>query len=157
MLVVWEPILPTDWEPPSSSTLARISDARARQFWDPDHEISNAMKERARRLPSGPAPNSAGGFYWDQAIVFAPHVRWEKDLSPTFWQGPVFEVIPHLATALSELTRSSEIGADHGETKAVRSGKPTLLCGFARDRFASRKSTAECCSPRLRGSALEFE
>ena len=37
VLVIWEPILATDWKAPSHSTLARIPDRRARQFWDPKH------------------------------------------------------------------------------------------------------------------------
>jgi hypothetical protein len=32
VLVIWEPILTTDWKAPSRSTLARISDRRAKQF-----------------------------------------------------------------------------------------------------------------------------
>ncbi len=101
MLVVWEPILVTDWGSPSASTLARISDIRARQFWDPGHLISNALKEMAAHRPSQPATNSGKGFYWDQAMVYAPHSQWERAPQPTFWKGPVYRVTPGLEEALS--------------------------------------------------------
>jgi hypothetical protein len=63
-------------------------------------------------MPSGPNPNSAGGFYWDQAVVFAPDVRWENVSPPSFWEGPVFEIIPNLATALGRMTHTADIGAN---------------------------------------------
>lgn len=101
VLVVWEPILVTDWGAPSSSTLARISDIRARQFWDPSHEVSVALEKMGRQMTAGPRPNSGKGFYWDQAIVFAPQARWENDPAPAFWQGPVYQIIPGLEGSLS--------------------------------------------------------
>jgi len=51
VLVVWEPILPTDWRPPSGSTLGRIPDGRVRQFWDAKHIVSAELKDRATRTP----------------------------------------------------------------------------------------------------------
>ena len=45
VFVVWEPILPTDWSKPSTSALARISDGRVRQFWDPNHTLSAVLKK----------------------------------------------------------------------------------------------------------------
>jgi hypothetical protein len=101
VLVVWEPILVTDWSAPSGGTLARISDTRARQFWDPNHEVSVALEKMARQIGSAPRTNSGKGFYWDQAIVFAPQSRWENDKAPSFWQGPVYQVIPALEESLS--------------------------------------------------------
>jgi hypothetical protein len=41
VLVVWEPILRSDWSRPTRPVLARISDPRAKQFWDKDHLIAN--------------------------------------------------------------------------------------------------------------------
>ena len=51
-LIVWEPILATDWKSPSGNTLARIPDRRARQFWDPEHVVASALKPA--RGPSAP-------------------------------------------------------------------------------------------------------
>jgi hypothetical protein len=101
VFVVWEPILVTDWGAPSGSTLARISDARARQFWDPNHEVSVALEKMAREITPAPRPNSGRGFYWDMAIVFAPQARWENDPPPLFWRGPVYQIIPALEGSLS--------------------------------------------------------
>lgn len=52
VLVVWEPILATDWRSPSGSTLARISDLRVRQFWDPKHVVATTLSEFAKKNPS---------------------------------------------------------------------------------------------------------
>jgi len=101
MLVVWEPILLTDWGPPRTSTLSRISDGRVRQFWDPKHLVSATLKKMASQTTSGPAPERHERYYWDQALVFAPNVKWESEPRPSFWQGPVYRVIPGLETALS--------------------------------------------------------
>lgn len=100
MVVVWEPILPTDWEPPRSSTLSRISDTRVRQFWDPKHLISAILKSRVTRRPSDRQPPNEG-YYWDMALLFAPNTKWENDPRPSFWQGPVYRVIPGLEAALA--------------------------------------------------------
>jgi hypothetical protein len=100
VLVVWEPILVTDWRPPSESTLARISDIRAQQFWDPEHEVSKALSRMANSMPSKPKPNSGQGFYWDEAILYSPHSKWKDAPMPSFWRGPVYKVILGLGTAL---------------------------------------------------------
>ncbi len=102
VLVVWEPILVTDWGAPSGGALARISDARARQFWDPHHVISVALEKMARQIAPAPGPNSGKGFYWDMAIAFAPHARWENDPAPSFWRGPVYQIVPALGQSLSK-------------------------------------------------------
>jgi hypothetical protein len=39
VFVVWQPILPTDWAPPTTFVMNRIPDRRARQYWDPDHVV----------------------------------------------------------------------------------------------------------------------
>lgn len=100
MLVVWEPILLTDWQPPSGSTLARISDIRAQQFWDPQHEVSKALS----RIEE---PDPREKFHWDTAILYAPHSEWKDAPMPLFWRGPVYRVIPGLETAISEIARQT--------------------------------------------------
>ena len=72
MLVVWEPILATDWRQASGSTLGRIADGRARQFWDPKHVVSAELKDRATQTPPQPKPNCCiqNGFCWDEAILY---------------------------------------------------------------------------------------
>lgn len=106
MLVVWEPILPGDWEPPKSSTLSRISDSRVRQFWDPKHLISATLKKIAAQNPTEPKLDPGERYYWDLALLFDPNTKWETDPHPSFWQGPVYKVISGLSKALIQEERS---------------------------------------------------
>jgi len=101
VLVVWEPILPTDWRPPSGSTLARIPDRRVRQFWDRKHfvaeELAQIAKQKAGRLE--PDCCVKNGFHWDEALVYAPHSRWKDEPTPALWNGPVYRIAPALEKA----------------------------------------------------------
>lgn len=105
MLVVWEPILPTDWRAPSTTTLDRVPDPRVRQFWDPNHELSKALSGMASRKPSLPdsGTDTTNGFHWDEVIVYAPDSKWEDSPVPSFWRGPVYRSISALTTALDGL------------------------------------------------------
>jgi hypothetical protein len=105
VLVVWEPILPTDWRPPSGSTLGRIPDGRVHQFWDPKHVVSAELKVRAARTPPQPKPDCCvqKGFYWDEAILYPAGTRWKDAPASLFWNGPVVKVIPSLDKKLLEL------------------------------------------------------
>ena len=104
MLVVWEPILSTDWRSPSGSTLRRIPDTRARQFWDPKHlvgqQLSQAAKEKSHPLPDCCLNK---GNNWDEAILYAPGSRWGDKPIPAFWNGPVVKTIAGLDKALHDL------------------------------------------------------
>ena len=105
VLVVWEPILATDWRPPSASTLGRIADGRARQFWDPKHLVAMTLSETAKREPRQPQPECCiqKGFYWDEAILYPSGARWKDARAPAFWNGPVVRVIPGLENSLNGL------------------------------------------------------
>ena len=100
--MVWEPILATDWGPPSGSTLARIPDLRVRQFWDPKHVVAIALREIAEQKPQQAAPACCiqKGFYWDQAILYVPLARWKDGPASVFWNGPVIRVIPGLEKSI---------------------------------------------------------
>lgn len=78
--------------------MARISDQRVRQFWDPEHAVSGALNEFAKQTSSEPRPDCCvqKGIYWDEAILYATHAHW-KD------HGRVMKAIPSLETALGEL------------------------------------------------------
>lgn|ERR1700674_4151024 len=103
VLVVWEPILPTDWRAPSWSTLRRIPDPRAKQFWDPNHlvaqELGRIAKEKPGRLQ--PACCVQNGFFWDEAIVYRLQEKWKDEPSPVFMSGPVVKVAAGLQSALN--------------------------------------------------------
>ncbi|HKM89312.1 MAG TPA: hypothetical protein VJX29_01760, partial [Candidatus Acidoferrales bacterium] len=97
MLVVWEPILSSDWRSPGHSVLARIPDGRARQFWDPQHLIALEIARRAKA--SGKSPPGCcldNGFLWDEALLFAPGASWTSAPAPAYWDGPVWKAIPRL-------------------------------------------------------------
>jgi hypothetical protein len=105
VLVVWEPILPTDWRPPSSSTLGRVADGRARQFWDPKHLVAAELKTRATRAHIHPDCCTQKGFYWDEAILYPAGTQWKDAEASLFWNGPVVRIVPSLETAFSEAHR----------------------------------------------------
>jgi hypothetical protein len=102
VLVVWEPMLFMDVTAPSGSTLARISDGRVRQFWDPGHLVSAELTRRRAARPGQPKPDCCenGGIYWDDALVFPSHAKW-KDMPPAiFWNGTIWKVAPELEKAI---------------------------------------------------------
>jgi hypothetical protein len=103
VLVVWEPILATDWRPPSHTTLARIPDKRAKQFWDPKHLLSRQLDQIAKDTPGQPKPDCCvdNGFFWDDAIVYAPHIQWQPSTPSALWNGPVVRAIPGIEKVLT--------------------------------------------------------
>jgi len=104
VLVVWEPILATDWAPPIGNTLARISDVRARQFWDRDHLVAASLVPIAASLPPALQPRCClqHGFYWDDAILFPAGSPWKASVPVAFWNGPVVNVLGALQKSLDE-------------------------------------------------------
>jgi hypothetical protein len=105
VLVVWEPILPADWGSPSASTLGRITDRRARQFWDPQHLVAQELSRMVSAKPGEPKPECCvnKGFFWDDAILYAPRAQWKDAPASVFWNGPVVRVLPGLGKALSSI------------------------------------------------------
>ena len=102
VLVVWEPMLATDWGRPSRGTLARIADPRARQFWDPKHLVSQELSRIRAAKPGLPKPDCCQdkGYFWDEALLYAPHSDWKGMPVPIFWNGPVWKIIPGLENAV---------------------------------------------------------
>jgi hypothetical protein len=102
VLVVWEPMLGTDLRSPVNGALARIPDQRARQFWDPQHLVAKELRRIEGENPGQPKPDCCvdRGFFWDQAILFAPHAKWRQTPSAVFWNGPVVRVASALQQAL---------------------------------------------------------
>ena len=102
MLVVWEPILATDWRSPGRSALARISDKRAKQFWDPTHLVAQELGRRAREKSGQPVPDCCEekGYFWDDAILYPPNSKWKQTPTAVFWNGPVVRQISNIEEAL---------------------------------------------------------
>lgn len=104
VVVVWEPILPTDWRKPTTSTLARISDSRVAQFWDPHHLASREIKTS---LAANNVPlhgHTSSGNLWDLAALYSAGQPLRNALpAPAFINGPIVEVTPELRTQLERL------------------------------------------------------
>jgi hypothetical protein len=91
-------MLPTDWVSPTSGVLARLKDARARQYWDPRHLL-------AQRLAADAHPKQdcclRNNILWDMAALYPPGVEWKDALPPAvFFNGPVVQRKPDLENAL---------------------------------------------------------
>ena len=100
LFVVWEPILPTDWFPPSRFIQQRISDRRAIQFWDKNHLVAKEL--RAHLADSQVAERSR--ILWDVVAVFRKNTKWNS--TPAFFGGPVVRATPELA---KQLTISAQV------------------------------------------------
>lgn len=82
MLVIWQPVLATDRSAPGTQVLARISDARAVQYWDEDLMFATQLKRKLEQDPAHPRPSCcvADGLPWDMVGVYPSGVRWEESL-----------------------------------------------------------------------------
>ena len=95
ILVVWEPVLPTDWTSPSSSALKRVADPRAIQFWDKARLISHSMGEHDRK-----------SIVWDHISVYPAGVIWKEQPEGALYSGgPVVRVKQPAREALVEALR----------------------------------------------------
>ena len=105
VFVVWEPVIATDVAPPTTSTLARINDRRAVQYWDHDRVLSADIVRSVMAAPSryGLADELYGdSIVWDTVAVFPRDVRWERDFPvPSYYGFPVVTAAAGLADALA--------------------------------------------------------
>jgi hypothetical protein len=95
VLVAWEPILPTDWQPPTTETLARIHAAGVEQFWDKNHLVAQEISRELASDPDGPKPSccTSRGIMWDLPVLFPKGAHWERDRPKAiFADGPVAKV-----------------------------------------------------------------
>jgi len=97
VLVVWEPILPTDWSRPSGMVQARISDPRVIQYWDNDHLVAEALHHQ---LSSEPSCCQRRGILWDLAALYGKQAKWGTS-SPVFAGGPVVDAAPDVEKRLA--------------------------------------------------------
>lgn len=105
VFVVWEPVLPTDWGPPSTASLARISDARASQFWDKGRLISHRMGEHDRR-----------SVVWDFVAVYPMGAVWSQSLPAPLYSGdPVVHVTAAARSALREALQGKRAGPQRAQ------------------------------------------
>jgi hypothetical protein len=102
-LIVWEPVLPSDLFPPTSSVLSRLDDSRAEQFWDGGRSLSDAMvrdPENAWLAEDG-EPVSPDLILWDEVLVFPPGRTWDAHGPPTARCGPVVGCLQDIRSAVS--------------------------------------------------------
>ncbi len=98
VFVVWEPILPTDFSPPTTFALRLASDVRVRQYWDPNHLVAKQLASDAR--PPQPAPDCCdqSGILWDLAAIYPKGARWDDRMPPaTLFNGPVVDLKTEIA------------------------------------------------------------
>ena len=92
VFVVWEPILPTDWQSPTQLLLSRVSDQRAAQYWDKGHLVSSELKQHVlQRLPDCCEQD---GNLWDLVAVYPKGANLRT--SPSFISGPVVKSISNV-------------------------------------------------------------
>jgi len=92
VLVVWEPVLLTDWFSPSTMTLSRMSDTRAAQFWDKGRLVSHAIGEHDRR-----------SIVWDYIAVYSAGAVWEdRPPEAPYHGGPVVQVTEAARAAVAQ-------------------------------------------------------
>jgi len=74
-----------------------------RQFWDPQHLVSSDLARQLAAPPgqSEPACCKEKGFFWDEAILYAPHALWKNAPAAIFWNGPVWKIISPLEHTLA--------------------------------------------------------
>ena len=102
VFVVWEPVLPTDWWAPSTATLRRVSDGRARQYWDKGRLLSKAMGETGKK-----------SVVWDRVIVYERGVTWSEAAPPkaAVSVGPVADVVEQFVNGLHHALDDNAVGA----------------------------------------------
>jgi hypothetical protein len=110
VLVVWMPVIATDLGPPSSSTMARLSDRRVTQFWDPKQALSKRLVDAAKNHPDWLSEDEKatvvkdGQVVWDFVMLFPPGARWQAEPPrPVYHGGPVVRVQEELRSALAKI------------------------------------------------------
>ncbi|HJT69012.1 MAG TPA: hypothetical protein VJ731_02360 [Terriglobales bacterium] len=100
VLVVWEPILPSDWSRPTRPVLGRISDNRVIQFWDKDHLIAKQLS--AQLHTKQPTCCRHSGTLWDLVALYPKDTSWNRS-EPTYVDGPVYKIETELQSQTSKL------------------------------------------------------
>jgi hypothetical protein len=97
--VVWEPILPSDWQSPTNPVLSRIPDLRASQYWDKDHLIAKLV----RKYVPADEPNCCdkNGILWDLVALYPKHSVLKS--TPSFIAGPVVKAVTNAKERLSQM------------------------------------------------------
>jgi hypothetical protein len=103
VLVVWEPILPSDWSRPTRPVMARIPDSRVIQFWDKDHLIAEQLSKQLRTKE--PTCCRHSGTLWDLVALYSNGANWNES-EPFYVDGPVYKIESELQNRTSKLLQS---------------------------------------------------
>jgi hypothetical protein len=76
--IVWTPMLPTDNRKSAIQRELLFSDARLKQFWDPDRIFGSLMSQTLKLSIS---------IAWDVYLLYLPDHSWDAELppAPVFW------------------------------------------------------------------------
>jgi hypothetical protein len=105
ILVVWEPILPSDWSKPTRPAMARIPDTRVTQFWDKNHLIAEQLSSQLRTKQ--PTCCRHSGTLWDLVALYPNGTNWDES-EPLYVDGPVYKVERELQNQTSKLLQSPD-------------------------------------------------
>jgi hypothetical protein len=101
VLVVWQPMLSTDWGRPGTGSLGRLSDSRVRQFWDAEHTVARALKASFAEREGTLGCCITDDIWWDLVAVFPPGAVWnDRFPEPLLLDGTVEEVADRFTSAL---------------------------------------------------------
>ena len=99
--IVWEPVLLTDWATPSTSTLSRVRDPRAMQFWDRRRLLSKALGGPARFPRTDPVNRIQFNMHdviWDFVAIYPPGTD-----RPSFTGAPVVSLADEVRRELARV------------------------------------------------------
>ena len=89
-------MLPTDLSAPATTTLGRLHDARAAQFWDHDRLLSHLLGEKDRKT-----------VVWDQIAIYDAGHKWDNaPPTPVFAGRTVVRTIGEAKEKLEELLKA---------------------------------------------------
>ena len=101
VIAIWEPILPTDWNKPTTAVLDGLSVQGAVLWWDKQHLIAGLLKASAMGQSSGCCKRNET--LWDVIAVYPPGIRWTETLpAPAFFAGPVVRGAPEWEAQLGK-------------------------------------------------------
>ena len=102
VFAVWQPMLATDVSAPGTRTLARLSDPRVRQYYDPDHLLAKRMAADARAPQPTPDCCTRKGILWDMMAIYPKRAVWaDKMPIADIFNGTVVDVVDGLAQVLA--------------------------------------------------------
>jgi hypothetical protein len=73
-MVVWEPILTSDWSRPTRPVMARIFDKRVSQFWDKNQLLTKPLSAQLRTQRLNCCRHS--GTRWDLVALYSKGTNW---------------------------------------------------------------------------------